>query len=283
MGWLDRFVLYLIALALAVAVALFAWRDSGEQVSAESIRQAIEGALAALGETVKSDVEALISAHDAETKTALSGVNATVAKTIADSLDGVEGRIADAVVEKLVKGVYGGCTATLPDECPPPSCSPSDCPIHHLEVESRHTLLYENARLIEEKVTIDSLGVKLARRHIKRLELLTNALQPCHRADAPVVFRVTGYSSTAEFRSEPSGEPLPHSDRLNLETANLRARIVGEYLKSLGFTEKTKQWSSADDMQRPYRDDAQPGMAQQALNRTVFLDIESAGACDLGP
>lgn len=188
--------------------------------------------------------------------------------------------------EELRKVDFGkGATIKIENAevaCPPSPCLPSDCCTPSPEVELRYTLLYENARLIEEEVTTDSVGVKLAPRHTKRLELLTNALKPCHRADAPVVFHVTGYSSTAEFTSEPSGERLRNSDKLNLQTANLRAEIVGNFLKNKGFKVKTKEWR-ADDMRRPYRDNAQQGVAQQGLNRTVFLDLESAGACDLRP
>ena len=36
------------------------------------------------------------------------------------------------------------------------------------------------------------------------------------------------------------------------------------------------------DLQRPYVDDAQPGVDQQALNRTVLIELKSAGTCDLG-
>ena len=298
MGWIERFTLSLIALALAITVGILVYEDFQDPAPArlgtaliqEAIAKAIEDALpeidsrlADLRSGVKDDVGGLITAHGRETTTALSRINATVTETIAASLDGVEGRIADAVAQKLVTE---GCTPTSPAECPPTPCPPSDCltPFPRpLEVESRHTLLYENARLIDEKVTVESFGVKLAQRHVKRLELLTTALRPCHQRDAPVVFHVTGYSSTAEFRSEPSGEPLPNSDQLNRDTANLRAQIVGAYLERQRFSVKTKEWSRDHDMQRPYRDDAQPGMAQQALNRTVFLDLESAGACDLGP
>ena len=306
MGLIERFVLSMIALALAIAVGILVWKDwersrVGEprteepRVSEEQYAFGIKGAIDDAIDTAlerldrrlddfRNEVGALITAHGRETTTELRRINATVAETIADSLDGLEGRIADAVAEKVVAAA---CTPTSPAGCPSTPCPPHDCshppPPPPLKVESRHTLLYENARLIDEEVTVESFGVKLAQRHVKRLELLTNALQPCHQSDAPVVFHVTGYSSTAEFRSEPGGDPMPNSDRLNLNTANLRARIVRDYLESNGFSVKAKEWSPDHEMQRPYREDTQPGIAQQALNRTVFLDLESAGACDFGP
>ena len=63
--------------------------------------------------------------------------------------------------------------------------------------------------------------------------------------------------------------------------ANLRAKIVGDYLLNEGFKVEIKEWLSENDLQRPYLDDVQPGMDQQALNRTVFVELKSAGACDL--
>ena len=131
--------------------------------------------------------------------------------------------------------------------------------------------------------TENSFGVKLAHRHLRRLDLLANAFGPCHRSNNPVEFNVTGYSSTAEFRFQPSGRRLLNSDELNLKTANLRAQIVGTYLKSKGkgFRVTTVQWPQGHDLQRPYLDDVRPGIDQQALNRTVMIELVSAGACDL--
>ena len=200
--------------------------------------------------------------------------------TLRNSLAGSEGRIADAVSNKLLAA---GCTLTGTDECPKTPCPPStgdDChdpPPPTNEVRSRYTLFYENARLdADGKVTGASFGVKLERPHLHRLELLTRALQPCHQTDVPVEFEVNGYSSTAEFRFLPSGGTVPYSTDLNLETANLRGQIVGAYLKEEGFVVHWEPWSSEADIQRPHQ-----GEESQALNRTVFIDIKSAGKCDL--
>lgn len=230
-------------------------------------------------DTVATRVGELVSAHDAKTATTLNGINVAVAKTIQDSLAGLEGRIVDALSNKLLAA---GCTLTSSDECPPIPCPPpagDDCPAPPppLEVKPRYTLLYENARLDEDgKVTAQSLGVKLERRHLERLKLLTAAFKDCNHADAPVEFNVTGFSSTAEFRFQPSGGTMPDSTHLNLEAANLRGQLVGAYLKNeQGFVVHWERWSSVGDMPRPYQ-----GVEQQALNRTVFIDLKSAGACD---
>lgn len=250
---------------------------------AEAVASNLVGFEQGVVDDIASRVEALISAHGNETATALDGLDAAVSKKIEG---GLAERVAEVVFDKLLAE---GCQLTTDGECvtPQPPCpTPLDAEAcddspPSITVNSRFTFLYENARLdADRKVTEDSLGVKLAARHRKRLDLLTNAFLPCSRANHPVKFRVTGYSSTAEFRVRPSGEPMTDSDDLNRETANLRAQIVGDYLRNQGFEVETKQWPE-HDLQRPYLDDAQPGMDQQALNRTVFIDLTSAGACDL--
>ena len=300
----ERPVLYLLVLVLATAVGyLVLTRESGrkqDDLDLEPIIAAIGDALDRLGPTVadamdpsldefKQDVardvadrvEELLS-H--QTEAVPSPINAAVARTDEGSSGALEGRIADAVANKLLAA---GCTLTGTDECD--ECPPTPCPPvavdyddpRSIKLNSRFTFFFENARLNEDRqVTADSFGVKPAARHLKRLELLSNAFQPCHRADAPVEFAVTGFASTAEFRVQPTGEPMSESDELNLMTANLRAQNIGEYLQSRGFNVQTKQWSE-NDLQRPYLDDGQSGVDQQAVNRTVFIDLKSAGACDL--
>ena len=271
--------------------------DSVKAVVAETIESSLtglEGRVAAavapnlasfeqrVVDGIANRVGALISAHGNETAAALDGLDAAVAERIED---GLAERIAEAVSGKLLAE---GCRLTTDGECPapqpcptPPDAEACDDSPPSITVNSRFTFLYENARLdADQKVTEDSLGVKLEARHHKRLELLTNAFTPCNRAAHPVKFRVTGYSSSAEFRVRPSGESMDDSDDLNRRTANLRAKIVGEYLREQGFEVETERWPKVD-LQRPYLDDVQPGMDQQALNRTVFIELTSAGACDL--
>lgn len=294
---LERYAVYLITLVLAITVFFLTLGESGGEEAdcadcEEEFKPHFEAIGRALGDlnsrltgleesvaaNVTARVGALISAHGEETTTALSGLNTAVGQTIGDRLADLEERVADAVAAKLLAA---GCTVTGTGKCP--DCPAAPCPELPPEVKSRHTFLYENARLNEEgEVTADSVGVKLAGRHLKRLALLTNALRPCHRPDAPVVFEVTGFSSTAEFRAQPGGEALSNSDALNLKTANLRRQLVSDYLESQGFHVVSIKWLSEREMQRPYRDEDPQSVAQQALNRTVFVDIKSAGACDLG-
>lgn len=249
----DRILLYILVLALTIVLGYLALR--------------VDQRLATMGTTIT---------------------------TIKDRLPGLEGRVADAVVNKLPAVE---CPPTSEgDECvpaaPAKSCPTSDVPEEHdcgdsppsVTVKSKFTLLYENARLTESRdITENSVGVKLADRHRTRLDLLAKAFGPCHRSVAPVEFRVTGYASNAEFRLQPGGEPMPDSDELNLRTANLRAQIVGDHLENEGFNVETTRWLRKDDLRRPFREDTQPGIDQQALNRTVLIELVSAGACDLAP
>lgn len=266
---IERILLYLAVLGLAIAFGLLALKITIKPGDA----QEPEGPA---GECVQT-----AAGVD------LAGIDATVAKTVEDSLAGLDERVADTVADRLLAGTRrptgagGECEAPTPQlPCPRSTGGGNQTPT--IAVSSKFTFLYENARLNENgEVDEDSFGVRLARRHLKRLELITNAFRPCHRPTAPVEFVVSGYSSTAEFLTQPDGKPLANSDSLNVTTANRRAQIVGGYLQDQGFSVETRQWSSSDDLQRPYLDDAQPGMDQQALNRTVFIELLRAGACDL--
>ena len=154
-------------------------------------------------------------------------------------------------------------------------------------VAANFTFLYENARLNNARqITAESVGVRLAPRHDRRLDLLERAFRPCRRGRTDEVsFTVTGYSSTAEFQVEtPAGDrqPLAESNELNLATANLRAEVVAARLQQAGFVATSTEWKSFDDLQRPYLDDSRPSDDQQALNRSVFIEVRDAGACDIG-
>lgn len=315
-GRFERILLYVVVLALALAVGWLAITINepgiddppdcvgcGEELAprfdaidkaiadlGETVAESVNGSLARFKQDIVDDVAgrvgALVSDHGNETASALGDLDAAVTETIESGLAGLEERIATAVANKLLAG---GCVLAKCDEVvtPPPcpiiekDCDGRDGP-PSIEVNSKFTFLYENARLNESRELVaESVGVKLAPRHLRRLELLTNAFRPCNRADAPVEFGVTGHSSSAEFLAQPRGEPLTNSDALNLKTANLRAKIVGDHLLNEGFKVEIKEWLSENDLQRPYLDDVQPGMDQQALNRTVFIELKSAGACDL--
>ena len=269
---IERITLYLVVLALAIAVGWLAFKVNSAEVPGEVPVDPVVVARSLVDCVDCEELEQRFEAVD----NALGGLDQTVSDAVR-SLEGLEGRVADAVSSKLLAE---GCQVTkAPEECvgavPPP--------MPPITVNSKFTFLYENARLNEEgEVARNSVGVKLAPRHLKRLQLLTSAFEPCHRADAPVEFEVAGYSSTAEFLVQPDGSPMDKSDELNIKTANLRAQIVGEYLKER-FEVTTKEWPGDRDLERPYVDNAQPGVAQQALNRTVLIELKSAGACDLGP
>ena len=261
----------------------------------KAVTDAMADGLASFRQGVADDVASrvgmLVAAHGDETTVALNGIDASVNKTIDESLAGLEERVASAVSKSLLAEGCAlrkegedciGAVTPQPPPCPTPEAVVCGDGQPAITVNSKFTFFYENARLnANGDVVESSLGIALAPRHDRRLELLTNAFQPCNRAGAAVEFRVTGYSSTADFRVQPDGTPMSNSDELNRKTANLRARIVGSYLRSQGFEVETKQWPSQHDLQRPYLDDAQPGMDQQALNRTVFIELRSAGACNL--
>lgn len=249
----ERIVLYTLVLGLAIVVGYLALERGRESGQSGYDKHQWDHIAAKLGTAV---AEAVDQSFNQE------GV-----------VDEVADRVADTVTSKLLAArmatdgqgqVHADSSAVAADRGHPPP----------MTVNSRFTFLYENARLNEDgRITGQSVGVKPATRHRKRLELLTTAFRPCHRADAPVELTVTGYSSTAEFRVQPSGEPMPESDELNRKTANLRAQTVGDYLRNQGFSVDTIQWPPERDLDRPYLD-------QQALNRTVFVDIQTAGACE---
>ena len=264
---IERIMLYVIVLILAGVVAWPLLEDQDRNGPDEP------GNGPGAGDCV--DCEGL-EQRLKDIDSALSGLDKTITDAVR-GLEGLEERIADAVSKKLLAE---GCQLTKTPEClgvvPPPLP-----PLPLIKVNSKFTFLYENARLNEDgEIARDSVGVKLTQRHRRRLERLTKALQPCRGASAPVEFEVAGYSSTADFRIRPDGSPMDNSDELNRKTANLRAQIVVDYLEEQGFQVNPTQPSG--DLQRPYVDDAQPGVDQQALNRTVLIELKSAGTCDLG-
>lgn len=254
---LERNLLYTAVLLLAVAVGYLAWTISRVPPPLRSDHAEIKAQLTKLAKDLASQ-------------------HAAIGEQIApQSMDGLLELIA-SIVRGAVK-----------DICDAPQCCRQACPeLPPPSVVSNFTLLYENARLNEdEDITADSVGVRLAP-HERRLEKIAIAFTACQRKTASAVkFRVTGYSSTAKFRRKgPNGEVgeiIRESDKLNLKTANLRAEVVATYLQEKGFEVENRPWDSFEDLIRPYLDDSQPGTDQQALNRTVFIQVLHAGACDL--
>lgn len=249
----ERNLLYAAVLLLAVAVGYLAWTISRVPPPLRVDHAEIKAQLTKLADDLASQ-------------------HAAIGEQIApQSMDGLLDRIASVVRQAIKDSICDACPGPLPP----------------LSVVSNFTLLYKNAHLNDdEDITRDNSGVKLAPRHERRLEKIAIAFTACQREAANAVkFRVTGYSSTAKFRRKgPDGEIgkiIDGSDKLNLKTANLRAEVVTTYLREKGFEVENKPWDSFEDLIRPYLDDSQPGTDQQALNRTVFIQVLHAGACDL--
>ena len=254
----ERTLLYAAVLLLAVAVGYLAWAVSRGATPPGAGHAEIKEQLTKLADDLASQ-------------------HAAIGEQIApQSMDGLFDLIASVVRQAIKDSI---CDAPRPSDCPRP--------LPPLSVVSNFTLLYKNAHLNDdEDITRDSSGVKLAPRHERRLEKIAIAFTACQRETASAVkFRVTGYSSTAKFRRKgPNGEVgeiISDSDKLNLKTANLRAEVVTTYLREKGFEVENKPWDSFEDLIRPYLDDSQPGTDQQALNRTVFIQVLHAGACNL--
>ena len=264
----ERITLYVVVLALALFVGYLTlttdcrWKDG-------------------CGGTIEDDNPLAQLAEDVNAMAADIGQLTKIMPHVKESqapirweLERVAPDIADSVYARLRE--EGACL-TSAGSCP--SAAPAS-------VAANFTFLYENARLNEARqITAESVGVRLAPRHERRLDLLESAFRPCRRDGEGVAFAVTGYSSTAEFQVEtPAGDrrPLAESNELNLATANLRAKVVAIRLQQAGFEATPTEWKSFEALQRPYLDDSPPGDDQQALNRSVFIEVRDAGACDIG-
>lgn len=157
-------------------------------------------------------------------------------------------------------------------------------------------LPFENAKLAPRqspdeswRLSLDSKGVRLTPAHEIALNTFVQAFTPCAKVEGrPVQVRVVGYASTRQFVDQ-DGRPLPNSDALNLQAANLRARGVVSYLRNSvkgfgidqGFNIDHEPWKSFDGMQRPFvdRSEALQGTEQEALNRSVVVQVHDAGGC----
>ena len=197
----------------------------------------------------------------------MSTIDGRIAEAVRAGLGGVDDAVADKVLERLRReglclsmGSCGGGTASM---------------------ESMLTLFYENAHLDPgNSLSEGSHGVRLTDEHEARLESLAVAFAPCAKPPDHVVnFKVRGHSSTAEFKKFTSDK----SNALNLEAANLRAKVVAEYLDQSGFVADSLEWNSYDAIDRPYSDSSElisGETDQEALNRSVFVQVADAGACD---
>jgi hypothetical protein len=137
-------------------------------------------------------------------------------------------------------------------------------------------------------------GIQLADADEKFLKSLVLSLRGCARGatSRAIALEVVGFASSAEFRAQ-GGTALADSSRLNLETANRRARAVGSFIERVrnesGASEwmevDIRVWPTFDEMakNRPYDDgsDSVPEQREQELlNRSAQVRLVSAGSCE---
>ena len=218
-----------------------------------------------------------VDGHERRLNELDSTIAQRVARAVEEELTGVK---IDAI-DKAIKELLGKCCCG----------SAATCSSLPTSAKANFTLLYENARLNEgQKLTKESVGIRLTKGHESQLTGIVNAFSACAPSARVVKFEVTGYSSTAEFQEETndgSRQPMSDSNELNVEAANLRTKLVVDYLKgqNAAFEVEPKPrvpLESYDDINRPYLDDSDifSGTAQEALNRTVLISVVDAGACD---
>ena len=201
-------------------------------------------------------------------KDLISTIDEGIANAVKEGLEGVDERVADKVLERLLQ--EGLCL------------SKGSCGIGaRAPMESNFVLFHENARLdSDDSLNEDSYGIRLTDEHKTRLDGIASAFAPCARPpDHAVEFKVSGHSSTAKFKML----PLDDSNRLNRDAANLRAKVVADYLERNGFTANWESWTSYDAIRRPYLDNSEflsGETAQETLNRSVFIQVVDAGACN---
>lgn len=198
----------------------------------------------------------------------ISTIDMRMAEAVREGLRGFDDAVADKVLERLRR--EGLCLSMGSCGGGPEASS-----------ETIMTLFHENAHLDSgNSLQEGSRGVRLTDGHEARLERLVAAFAPC--ADPPthaVKFEVWGHSSTAPFKTLPADK----SNMLNLEAANLRTKVVADYLERSDFEANWDEWESYDAINRPYLDNSKllaGEMAQEELNRSVFIRVADAGACD---
>ena len=202
-----------------------------------------------------------------------------------DALDEAHKEIKEAVEQRVTKKRFeerideleqliGGC------------CTKEDKTIPRVEV------MFDNARLLQddpEQPPLDALqkgspGIALLPTEGKRLDKLADALVACAEL-GEVRLRVQGFSSTRPFRR--NSMVLPESDQLNWKAANLRAQVVIDRLvawdpKGMSHVDiRHEPWHDYSAIQRPFEDKERfPGIAQEQLNRIVYIDLQDAGGCE---
>lgn len=270
----ERYVLYGVVLILALAVAYLGWRVEG------GAKTSLTGSVNTFVAAVTDSIERQLGGFEDRVANVVAGSRPEMADVspeaisdaVVEAIDGrlasIDRRVADAVQDTLQGQPLSPVGVATP-----------------VPVGRNFTFLFDNAYLDPEgRVTRDNKGIKLDGHHVKRLDLIVKAFLACQTIDDPVSFHVAGYSSTAEFRveTESGSQELADTDDLNLATANLRMANVAEYLESKGFEVDVEDWDSIEALRRPYIDDFEPGVDQQALNRAVVVQVTNAGRCYLG-
>ena len=160
--------------------------------------------------------------------------------------------------------------------------------------QPRIWVTFDNARLNMDptgalaplqRLTKDSDGIALSQEQQQRLNTLADALRTCALPDRRVRLRIQGYSSTREF-VDAGGQPMRDSQELNVEAANLRAKVVIDHLSAGeddGVDIDHAAWKGYPQMRRPFLDAREEfeNTAPERLNRTVLVEIRDAGGCAL--
>ena len=272
-GSARYWALYLITLILGICVVVLALRP----VDPEKIAKAVVQEIRAEGYLIEQVFLDRISGLEA-------GLN--------DALDEVPPKVHEWIeaqgflTEKAFLRHIENCSL-CPTDCGG-ACSPAILP--------QLPLLFENAKLAPRqspdegwRLSPDSEGVRLTPVHQISLDTFVKAFAPCAKVEGrPVRVKVVGYASTRQFADQ-DGRPLPDTDALNLQAANLRAQGVAGYLRDSaqgfgidqGFKIDHEPWPSFDDMRRPFvdRSEALQGTEQEALNRSVVVQVHDAGGC----
>ena len=161
----------------------------------------------------------------------------------------------------------------------------------------------DNATLADcNTVDAEGVGAVLRTEHKAQLDRFIKTFKGCHKraengSEQLIKLEIRGYSSTATFSYKPDfpfqcSPMTPElSDRLNTDAANIRAANVKDYLEDElarqhiqdSFKIDLKKWDTYDDIRRPYFDSREhPELdAPELINRSVFIRVTDAGACDV--
>lgn len=279
-GSARYWALYLITLILGICVVVLAFRPV-DPVDPEKIAKAVVRELKA---------EELLTAEAFDKRmTKVEGAVAVVPSKVL-ALIKAEGYLTERAFLAHIAELEAGLDEVPKGDKPTPPSMPSPAILPQLP------LLFENAKLAPRqspgegwRLSPDSEGVRLTQTHQIALNTFVKAFAPCAKVEGrPVRVKVEGYASTRQFADQ-GGRPLPDTDALNLQAANLRAQGVAGYLRDSaqgfgidqGFKIDHEPWPSFEAMRRPFvdRSEALQGTEQEALNRSVVVQVHEAGGC----